>query len=651
MDTVDEPHIAPVDHGYDAKGLDEDNGEYVPPIQMLPNELLETVLSIPWRDALVCSRWRDIADMSFMDQARMGNGYARTVRASSLLSRWGHMPPLQIRAVLEGVLYNASQAHLLPLLLASNNPIHVDYALGIWSDDRRPMDDTEVAQWMALHDQLESRFDATWPKDICKRIHLDCDHRADGPRAVASCVLLTLTVRHTHQPDVLYKVASFCHANGYALRKAAFVATADDRANALGALLHLYAQHIFGDDNAAKRPNAETGKIVAGPQSRPNAVLNLFQTLYVVAGTHGSLECARIIDLFPFRKSVTMSMIMPPSWCKHAQCQSCDSTDGDGVCRALARVCEITLCCTTMRTLYWLRAAIAADRPEMMGLFARDDATSMGHSVFADTARQGKASFSDAMMAARPHKTANYWCDVVNESQSTVPFTIGGVRWLASQAWYLPQERGVCRILEDLFCQRTAAGRDHQMRTDNAARLANTVEAMGLLARRYPVSVRLALGNEVQWLKSLLVACAFHDAHQEGRDLFGALIGHMDTCHIFARPGSCAMSRAWAYLIARCGAMQQSTTQKHCLLCDGKCMVLVFACILKRYLVTPSSTNNGTMCPCARGHEIIEVHVKIAELKPLPYRYAKPMRSNTCNHGGSCGAALQYLGQHGLLQM
>ena len=547
------------------------------PIQMLPNELLIRLLPEPWIAALVCSRWYEmVGALSAIGAVSSTN--SRVLCASSILELWGRRPPDEIHAILYSVISDATLAHLLPLLIASDRPANVDYVLKLWSDENRPITETEAAQWIAAHRQLDPRFNASWPKHIPSRAGLDCNHGPHDVRAIAFCVMLSTVALHTQSPRVLREIAALCPNGDSALRKAALVAVTRDRHNVLGALLYLYAQHIHGDD-ARCRPD----KSVAYA-SQHNAVIDTFKAIYVVAGTYGSLECAHIADLFLFCVSVTPSMIMSPAWSDHMRCKLCDTAVGARKNRlqcALGTIGCIMLHCATMRTTHWLRAAIAADRPEMLGPYMGVDGNTELGPILGDVARLGKTHFCEAVLSASPNTNAATLCGSIDAVSNDMPFTIEGMRWLASQAWYTPRgEYTIHRILDNLFCVRDFTVRGIGTVADDTARLHNTVEALGLIAGRWPALLRGALARERHWVSLILVACVLHkgDSHAGG-DLFAVVAGYLNLCGVFPHPGSPIVG-AWSYLI---DAGRSRNAKAHCALCACASLESVFARIVEQH--------------------------------------------------------------------
>jgi len=627
-------------------------------IEALPNELLVRVLPVPWIAALVCSRWREMIDVRPAGNVTLSNRKrTRDLRASSVLDLWGSRPPDEIHTILYGALRGATLAHLLPLLVASDQPVHVDYALKLWFDEDRSIDWIEAYEWVAVHRQLDARFDAAWPDHVSSRANLDCNHNPSDVRAFASCVLLSMAARHTQSPDVLQKIAALCRRDDYTLRKAALVAIAADRHDVFGAFLYLYAQHLYGDDvSGAQHPFNEH----AVGASRHNAVVDAFKMFYAAAGTYGSLACVHIIDLFLFHKSVTPSMIMSPAWAAHMRCKLCGGANlnRDGEWCVLGKIGCIMLYCVTMRTTHLQRAAIAADRPETLGAYLRADRNLKPEPILGDAARLGKARLCDAILAACPDVGATARCEAIDDISNDIPFTIEGVRWLASQTWYSPQDRQTVRyMLDDLFYGHRRTVRGVGTVASDAVRLRNTIEAVGLMVDRWPALLCSALTDQHYRVSSMLAACILHEEDNacSKEDLFGALVRHLDRCNVFpcggGGGGGSPMANAWSYLIDAVGlAVRRPIDQRtHCPLCRAARLAIVFAHIAMRCHDNPCNDIADTLDRDTG----IRVHAGTIKLRAIPSDYAgRTLLGHTTHsyeHLRAFDDATRYLAQHNLL--
>jgi len=518
-------------------------------IQLLPNELMGMILGDPdtvWASALVCTHWRDIVGARpTRDTAQSKEKHMRPFYASSALSALGHLPPAQVQTALESVLPMVTLAHLMPLLVASDKPEHVDYALRLWSHEDRSIDVAEAVQWHTAHGLLESRFYAAWPRHVRKLRHVDCNHPMDDVRAIASCVILSVAARHTCSPDVLQKVALSCLSDQKALHKAAIIAAAYDRRDTLGALLYLYAQRI----DEAEFASIQRGKLdVADVGRSQHTVTKLFRTLYVMTGTYGSVECARTIDLFPMSDGdddTTPLAIMPQKWHERLHCRSCGADP-----RRISEPCALTAIqdamggYTRMRKRYWLKAAIAADRPETLDLYLADAVDGDRARILGDTARLGKRRFARATVASCADTGADALCVAINNLESTTPFTLEGVRWLSEQPWYSPQASTFLRILENV------GGRSCGIYTTEAERLRNTVDMLDVATERWPTIVQAVMHGRRDWIGILLVLCIVRGSACGERDLLGTLVGHLDRCALIDTPrAGSVVERVWSYLI------------------------------------------------------------------------------------------------------
>jgi len=571
------------------------------PIDLLPNELLVRILPAPCVSALVCSRWRDITDAHLAKgSACLKDRRTRSVCVSMVLDMCGDRSLHGIQIVLRGLLGNVTLAHLLPLLIATGRPEHATHAIKLWSGENHCIDRAEAAAWIDAHRSLESRFDAAWPDNIQPRFCLDCDHKPTHMHAIASCVLLSVAARHTRCPIALGKFALFCRTDERALRKALALAAASDRRDVLGALLCLYAQHLEG--NAARCPTDK------GPQpldrnsksgSHNGNVLEMFQTLYIVVGTYGSLECAETLDLFLYRDDVEPQIIMSPSWsdridAKPRRTISLARADRN-MARTLTALNDAVFGRTVLLGERWLSAAIAADRPEMLDLYLSHCDRSFGqHPDLADAARAGKIRFSHAIMARCPRAVAGYWRDRVNNWLNFMPFTLEGIRWIATQAWYHPCENTIRRVLDDLFCESTSVCHPTRME-----RLSDAIDALGIMADMWPERVRASLRDKRDRIGALLVASIVRGASLKERDLFEALAEHLDNCGLIEtdRSGS-IVERVWAYLadIAVTDAAVGTLLWERCDPCVRDTpMALVFVALLNRHKDTPPAGDSGTL--------------------------------------------------------
>lgn len=559
-------------------------------LQMLPNELLSMIVGDPrvvWASALVCSRWHAIVNVLYERNVHAHGKRVRLLHASSALSTLGHMSSLAIRGSLKKVLHEVTLAHLLPLLVASNNPQHVDYALDMWSDECRLIDDAEAAEWIAAHDRLEARFDAEWPDTVCHRSHLRCDHATNDVHSIASCVLLSVAARHTHQPDTLHSVTRFCRANARAFCKAAYIATAEDRRDALGTILYLYALHAVAIEGVPLP--FHPGDSGATTRHWHSDATRMFTTLYVVAGTHGSLECAKTIDLFHQRGGVTgPSAIVSPSWYyENDTMRTLFAIESVDRSHALIALNDIMAAGhgPMMRKRHWIWAAMIADRPEMLDLYSAGRAEGWESFVFASVASLGKRRFCDALMSRFPGRAASSWNAIVNNPDNVAPFAVEGVRWLAAQTWYEPHEGTVLCIINDLFSEKTGVP------TTRLQRLCDTIDALGLLVERWPLAVRSDLADQRDRIASLLVSCIMRAGDCRERDLIEVLVNHLDCCALVDT--SCSGSRverAWSYVCdtVAANAMVPALSWVGCDPCVDTPMAIVLGTLLNRYQRTPS---------------------------------------------------------------
>ena len=626
----------------DAKGgehgqcLNETTIACEPIIQQLPNELLGMILADSYAacaNALVCSRWRDLVDVLHGRDTHTYGKRVRLLPASSALSTLAHLPPVGIDMALQSVLPVATAAHLLPLLIASGKPEHIDYALGLWADESRTIDHVEAAQWIAAHDRLEARFDPAWPHTVQPRRFLDCNHDNGNVRAIASCVMLSVAARHTHQSSTLWSVSQVCRVNPLALRKAAYVAAAEDRRDALGVILHLYARSIF-DYDSARHFFGPCDSINMERRQYMDAAC-MMATLHTIVGTYGSLECAKTIDLFHRHKSITPLTIISPAWYYENGTRYDAGTVGDidGLLDALRVLLGGR---ADMRETKWLAAAIVADRPEMLDLYSADVPTGEFR-AFADAARLGKRLFCEAIMARIHLGTASPWCNMIDAPDNAIPFTLEGVRWLADQAWYAPRAGTVLCVMDNLFCERA------QVCASRLKRLCDTIDALGLMAERWPAAVQTALVGRHDRIGPLLVSCIMLADNCKERDLFDVLMGHLDRCALIETLSTAsAVERAWSYLcdvVAANAVSPNWRTWTGCDPCMDTPMVVVFGTLLNRYLRTPSGN--------------IGAHGQV-ELRPLHRDHVlhtlDGTRHSLSKDDSHLQSALRYLEQHGLLR-
>lgn len=615
--------------------------------QRLPNELLGAILdesSVAWTNALVCSRWHALVDaLSLQYGPEAECKRVRPLHASSALDALRHLSPTKIQGVLESVLPVATPAHLLPLLAASDEPNHLKHIIDLWSDEERPMDSAESAQWIKAHRQIESRFDPLWPGRVRKRIRARCDHYPTDVRSIASCVLLSVAARSTCSPAVLNGLARFCRDDEKALRKATLVAAAHNRRDVMGSLLYLYAQHHWGTRAryTVERGNLQYFGIIA---------TGMLKNLYVTAATYGSLECARTVDLLATCKGVTPTMIMTDPWNKYAHCESCKaairwssasstSNSSREPC-ALGALNVVAAEPMALYKRYCLRAAVIADRPEMLGLCAIDLESAWVLEAFVDVVRLGRERFSEAMAARFSHDVGGLVCAAINDRANEMPFTLGGVRWLASQDWYTPLPDTVCRIINGMSFGMLGTVRCIQKDSSRIERLCNTVDALGIMAERWPTIVKAALGDQRNRVASLLVSCIVRASTCDDRDILEVFVGHLVRCALLdAREGRSATERVWSYLHETATANATAAPRNwsgH----DG-CVetqaAVVFAMLLHRHR---RALPKG-----------VEAHGQ-TRLQPLSRRRAAEtlFKEVSCKMTGPYyDAALQYLDRHGLL--
>jgi len=615
-------------NGFDEAQHGAHTPDNVTSIESLPVELLDPLLAPPWISALVCSRWRDLAGANVDSREEK-----RTLYASSALSVFGHLLPCEIHVALQSVLQEATYAHTLPLLLASEQAVCVDYALDLWSDKARAIGNAEAAQWAIAHSQIESRFDTTWPDHIRERAHLICDHDLADVRAIASCVLLSVVARRTHSPHVLQRAASLCSRNQRALCKAIFVAAADDRRDIMGALLYLYAQYFL-------RP--QSVRILQRVQHQ--STVNMLATVHTVIGTWASTGCALVISLFHPRNCVAPAMIMAPFWSDHIQCQRCALVSAaghdDGVEKcALSRLGQALARDSRMCTTMWIGAAIAADRPETLDMYVacfRDDPLP---SIFGDAARMGKARLCKAIMAARPDIDGPAWRAAVNAACEISPFTLEGVRWLATQAWYWPQQTVPFHAVNDIFCSNTQG-------TGHTVQMRNAVDALGIMVDAWNQATKAALFDRHASIGGLLVSCIIHDECDPGGSgrggLLDALVGHLQRCDFMTmswlETGS-QMTHPWAYLITKTTKIM-SRGHINCKLCRDTPMSIVFGHLLRRHLDAMATNGNECFGP----HTTAGLHPIHSSDITRTVR-----RASVRADDASLVRSLSYLARHGLL--
>jgi len=599
------------------RGRHLDDAAQEPPIQGLPNELLAMIFSVPWTSALVCPHWYDIVRASHPCAKRAG----RSLRASSALSALGHLPPCEIQMVLESVLDRATTAHLLPLLIASGQPTHIDHALKVWSDTGRVIDGAEATDWASAHDRVESRFDTLLSNRICDRVHVCCDHEPTDVRSIASCVLLSVAARHAHASDILKRVALFCRMDSKALRKVIFVAAAEDRDDVLGALLYLYAQYVMDIAASAWR----------------EATLQMFETLHAIVGAYASVRCTRILDAFHFNDGITPSMIMPVAWGDHLRCERCGVVaaggNADKTC-ALMGLEKVLAYNAFMREAHWLRAAIAADRPETLGAYASVFLGDPLPSVFGKVVRMGKPRFCEAIMAAHPEITSSAWSAAIDAPHNNPRFTLGGVRWLAAQPWYSPHSDTLIRILS----ANIPDDENGYTLADSVAAARNAVDALGVMIDRWPKDTRRVLLSRSTRIGVSLVSCVLDNDGGTG-DLLGMLMDHLERCGII-RTRTSGLADLWSYMVC---AMAVDASDGNCGRRLGRCkprdgfpVCYVFARLLRLYLARQES---------------VGVHATVA-LSPVPRDYGKRAVCGCLlpsRYDASIQETLAYLAQHGLV--
>jgi len=491
----------------------------VAPIGSLPNELLAMILPSPWTSALVCSRWRDLGD-ALLERPR--NVRARRLYASSALFVLGHLPVAEIYATLQSIVGEPTLAHLLPLLAASDRSDYNEYVYDVWSDKERTIDEAEAAQWIAAHSEIESQFGALWPDTICDRRDMMCDHNHADVRAMGSCVLLSVTARHTHSPAVLRRMALFCSADPNALRKAILVAAAKDHDDVLGALLYIYAQH----------PTASSWVASGGTYMERNAALDMFSALHVTVGIYASVRCVRVLDVFRSHGSMSSTEIMSPRWSYHARRERYTfGPNGGNDCelRALNRLKTLFNHTLSMRTRYWLSAAITADRPETLEAYVSyrpDDRLPL---IFGHTVRMGKPRFCEAIMAMRPETPHAVWTTTIDRLRDDdALFTVEGVRWLAAQAWYSPGDGVLARAISNILNGESPTNPIESPVHD-------AVDALGIMAHRWTEATRAVLLDEYNQIRASLVTgvLCISDAADKS-SLLNTLTGHFERCGVSA---------------------------------------------------------------------------------------------------------------------
>lgn len=607
-------------------------------IESLPNEVLAAIIhdlaiaasAVPIC-ALVCRRWRDVADM-YPRGHNIRTPKRRKLCASSVLSMTGSMTSKEIHSLIESIVETPTLAHLLPILVASDRPDLIDCALNLCFDGKRVIDAAETAAWVDAHAQIDARFDSLWPDDVCDRTHLDCNHAPADVRSIASCVLLSVASRHTRAPAVIAAMASLCHADERALRKAISVAATEDRHDTMGALLYLYAQH--------------SGASTVWHESASH----MLETLYATVGTWASIECARVIDAFHYCEHTSPLVLMSRLWSDSVcgrQCDAASAVGDENVPRALDKLKDILAHNWPMRTTHWLRAAVVADRPEMLDMYTARAGVDPLPLIFDDAMRAGKLRFCRVIIAAHPEIGPATWATMIDDPFYSGRFTLGGVCWLAAQTWYSPRTDVPARAINCIL-HNSGPSRAKTAHIGHAVSARNAVDALGVMLARWPTITSASLREQPHHMGPLIVACVLHDkdnSHGLEHGLLGALLGHLERCGIImATPGS-SVASLWSCLIDQMGIDRTlcAREQVGCLVCHSMPMAAVFERLLRRHLGTlpieHSANNDSKEC-------VVE------KLESMPR--ARVERS-LYGHGpvdldhALLDQALSYLAQNGLL--
>lgn len=553
----------------------------------LSNEVLDLVLNgrahntnIPyidpcerWASALVCARWCAIID-AFARRPHPGQQpYGRLVGASCFvaLARRPGSTVDDVREAIQAALERCSRAHLLPVLAASNCAHLVRYALATCKEIDIAEDKREAFEWTTCHDTLEQRVRCEWSQTLSS-VYGSTPQTPHHAR-----VLLSIVARYTQTPGVLQEAVALCAKGRDAICDALLSAIHADQDDVMGYLLVLYVyNHAY---------------FSSGKQRR------LANRVWTVVGAYGATRCAnRLMQSF-CRRECTAHALLTGTW-RVQMCSDHFRRDDNNMHCTIDGMDDDAFLwkAAADKNLFW--AAVTADRPDVLDAYSADITLAFQEDAFRVAARTGKRVVCGRLLAMFPRLAGQGGRMAINRKRGA-PFTVDGVRWLGQQAWYVPDEKALCTILESLCKQKELTAMD-------------IVGAMHSAVTAWPKHAHSVFAENHQLVVSVLTTCAAHPDGAKGLDSLARLLRDVG---FFEPP--CGRD-LWSVMMNH---FDFGGEPRHCFTCLHLPLGVVFGLVLDLHLRDP---NPVTCCP-----------------RPIPLRYIGETHSGLGAYGTAADVQVQ----------